>query len=130
MTITEAQRSALYESMKTVHGADITEAIMNAYPTSSDDEAATKRDLDQLQAVTRSEMAELRTGLQTETAQLRTDMADLRTELRTDVADLRTDMHRGFAAVKSDLTRTLGTWIFASQAGVVAAVALVVGLLG
>jgi hypothetical protein len=31
--------------------------------------------------------------------------------------------------MKSDLMRTFGTWLFASQAGVVAAVALVVGLL-
>lgn len=53
---------------------------------------------------------------------LRAGMAELRVEM----AELRAEM----AAMRSDLLRTLGTWLFASQAGVVAAVALVISLLG
>jgi hypothetical protein len=32
--------------------------------------------------------------------------------------------------LRGDLQKTLGTWLFASQAAVVAAVAVIVGLLG
>ena len=129
MAITEAQRSALYESMKAVHGAEVTETIMSIYPSGDGDKIATTRDLAELQAVTRAEMAELRTDLRTEMAELRTEMAELRSDVRTDIAELRADLHTGLATMRSDLMRTFGTWLFASQAGVVAAVALVSTLL-
>lgn len=83
MSVTEAQRHQLYESLKTKIGPAEAEIFMNMNPHTNWSELVTK--------------------------------SDLRTAL---------------AEQKSDLLRTLGTWLFASQAGVVAAVALVVGLLG
>lgn len=91
MALTEAERSVLYESMRRVHGPDITESIMTSYPPSTGDDLATKRGLTEFQTATRA-----------------------------DLADPRTDM----ATLKTDLIRTLGTWLFASQAGVTASVVL------
>ena len=113
MTITEAQRSAMYESMKAVHGSEVAETIMSIYPPGDGDRIATTRDLDDLRAATRADMAELRT-----------EMATMKSELRADMAELRA----GMATMKSELLRTFGGWLFASQAGVVAAVALIVSL--
>lgn len=147
MALTEAQRVAMYQSMRSVHGTDIAETIMSIYPPGDGNEIATTRDLVELQAVTRADMGELRTDLRAEMAELRTDlrtemaelrtglraeMAELRTEmadLRTEMAELRTDLRTDMATMKSDLLRTLGTWLFASQAGVVSAVALVMSLM-
>lgn len=44
---------------------------------------------------------------------------------KDDIAALKDDI----AALRGDLLRTFGTWLFASQAGVIAAVALIVGFL-
>ncbi len=39
------------------------------------------------------------------------------------------DLATAIAGLRADLQKTLGTWLFASQAAVIAAVALIVGLL-
>lgn len=83
MSVTEAQRHQLYESLKTKIGPVEAETFMNMQPAH--------------------------------------DWSDLVT---------KGDLSAALAELKSDLLRTLGTWLFASQAGVVAAAALVVGLLG
>jgi hypothetical protein len=75
MAITKAQRSALYESMKAMHGTEIAETIMSIYPSGDGDKIETTRDLTELQPVNRTEMAELRTELRTDMAALRTRFA-------------------------------------------------------
>lgn len=78
-------------------------------------ELATKADLSAEAALVRSEMAaEFAAGLG-ETAAVRDGLASVRIEIAT---------------ATSDLSRTFGLWPFASQAAVIAAVAVIVGFFG
>jgi hypothetical protein len=54
-------------------------------------------------------------------------MAALRGDVRAELADFAAICRPGLATMQSDLMRTFGTWLFASQAGATAAVALVSG---
>ncbi len=144
MALTEAQRSALFQAMCEVHGPDVARSIMTVFPPTGDDEPATRRDLVESQtevrddiADTKRDLAELRTEVRDDIANVKRDLAELRTEVRGDIADtkrdlaeLRTEVRADMAVMKADLLRTFGTWLFASQAGVIAAVAVLVAFLG
>ncbi len=53
---------------------------------------------------------------------MKSDIADLRADIKTDIAELRAEN----ADRHGQLLRTFGTWLFVSQAGVIAAVTLVI----
>ncbi len=55
--------------------------------------------------------------------------AEVRGESKAQIAGLRADIAEELASVRSDLLRTFGTWLFASQAGVIAAVAVLSSVL-
>ena len=62
------------------------------------------------------------------------DVGDVRRDVddvRREVEAVRRDLHQledRLGALRSDLLRTFGTWLFASQAAVIAAVTMVVAL--
>lgn len=57
-------------------------------------------------------------AMKSDIAELRTEMAGLRADLKTEMSDMRVDF-----------LRTIGTWLFVSQAGVIAAVTLAIALM-
>ncbi len=134
MPVTEVRRHKLYESLKTTLGEAEAETFMELIPPTDWTDLATKRDLADQQLVFKRDLTEVRTELKSDITEVRTelkgDIAELRTELKGDIAELRTELKSDIATVKGDLLRTFGTWLFASQAGVVASVALLVGFLG
>ncbi len=110
MAVTEAERHRRYETLKSSLGDQDAETFMNLMPPANWAEFAMKSDI----------------------AELRTEIAVFRTELKTDVADVRTEiagLRTEIADRSGQLLRTFGTWLFVSQAGVIAAVTLVVALL-
>ncbi len=100
MSVTEAERYRLYESLKASLGTPEAETFMNLMPHDDWSEFAMK-----------------------------TDIAELRAEMRAEFAELRASRKADLADLRSDLQRTFGSWLFTSQAAVIAAVALIVGLL-
>jgi hypothetical protein len=128
MAVTEAERHRLYETLKSSLGPQDAEIFMNLMPPANWSEFAMK-----------SDVAELRADVKTDIADLRTEIAELRTELKLDIADLRTELRTEIACVKFEITelradvkddigelqRTLGTWLFASQAAVIATIGAV-----
>lgn len=81
MSITEAQRHAMYEGFKSSHGDEIANSLMSSLPPVGWADVATKHDLDGL----------------------RHDFASLRREVDVEVGSLRREMEAGFASVRSDL---------------------------
>jgi hypothetical protein len=88
MSVTEAERHHLYESLKAHLGAAPADTFMNLIPPGDWSHLATKADLQSVKA----------------------------------------DLHVEIGALRADLLRTLGTWLFASQAAVVTAVAVIVAI--
>jgi anti-sigma-K factor RskA len=132
MPVTEAERHRLYESLKSSLGAAEADTLMNLMPSNDWSEFATRRDVEHLRSEMTAEFADVRA----EFADVRAEFADVRAEMRTEFADVRAEMRTGFAQVRAEmkaesvaLQRTFGTWLFASQAAVIAAVAVIVGLL-
>ncbi len=103
MPVTEAERHHLYETLKSSLGAEDGETFMNLMPPANWNDFAMKSDI-----------ADLR-------AELKGDMAELRADLKGDIADLRVEVKRDLV----ELQRTLGTWLFASQAAVIAAIGVI-----
>ncbi|TVR21457.1 MAG: hypothetical protein EA389_15000 [Ilumatobacter sp.] len=101
MSVTEAERHHLYEVLKAHLGAASADTLMNLIPPIGWSDLATKSDL-----------------------------ASTKAELTAEIAGLRGDMAREISTAQSELSRTFGTWLFASQAAVIAAMAVIVGLLG
>ena len=100
MAVTDAERHHLYEVLKSQLGAASADTLMNLIPPAGWADVATKADL-----------------------------AASKAELAAEIAGLRADMAEDLASVRSDLLRTFGTWLFASQAGVIAAVAVLFSIL-
>lgn len=103
MQVTEAERHHLYESLKIHLGSESADTLMNLIPPIDWSELATKSDFRRIDE---------RIDAMSET--MATAMAT-----KTDLAEMR-----------ADLMRTFGTWLFASQAAVIACVTVVVAFLG
>lgn len=117
MAVTEQQRHRLLTWFEEHMGPDLGATMMDLMPPADGSGLATKADL----AILRSDFAELRAEVQADFAEVRTEFAELRAEVRGDFAELR-------AEVKEDLLqlqRTFGTWLFTSQAAIIAVVGVV-----
>lgn len=99
MPVTEAERHHLYETLKSALGAEEAATFMNLMPPANWNDFAMRSDV----------------------AEVKREMADLRAELKGDIADLRVEIKNDLV----ELQRTLGTWLFASQAAVIAAVGVI-----
>lgn len=117
MHVTEAERHHLYESLKNHLGAASADTLMNLIPPFDWSELATKSDLrridDRIDAL--SDRMDDRFGILSE----RINTMSTAMATKTDLAEMR-----------ADLMRTFGTWLFASQAAVITAVAVIVAFLG
>ena len=95
-------------------------------------QATTKRDLDQLHAATKRDLDDLERRLTTgiENTQRNLDDLEARLTARIDSVDRRMDVELDakLERLRSELLRTFGTWLFASQATVIAALSLVIAV--
>jgi len=113
MGVTQQQRHALLTWFEEQMGPDRAATMMELMPPAGADELATKRDLD---------------GLNPRFAAIdaRFDALDAQLAVRFDAQAARFDAK--LEAMRSATVRTVGTWLFASQAAVITAIAVIVAL--
>jgi hypothetical protein len=117
MPVTEAERHHLYESLKAHLGAASADTLMNLIPPIDWSELATKADIGRLDA--RIDVLGNRIDV------LGDQIATMSTMMAT-----KTDVKAEVSVMRADLLRTFGTWLFASQAAVIASVAVIIAVLG
>ena len=114
MPVTEHERHQLFSWFEEHLGSARAATLMSLLPPVGWGDVATRRDLD-----------EQVTGLRHDLDLLRHEVREI--ERRVDASiDLKLDAKLGL--FRSELLRTLGTWLFASQAAVIAAVSMIVAL--
>lgn len=106
MGVTEQQRHALLTWFEEQMGPERAATMMELMPPAGAAELATKRDLDDLER--------------------RLDARFAAIDARFDAQDARFDAK--LEAMRSATLRTVGTWLFASQAAVIAAMGVIVAL--
>jgi hypothetical protein len=123
MPVTESQRHQLYEALKEQLGQPSAETFMNLMPPTDWDTVATKDDIARLD----DRLSARIDGVAAEIARL-----DDRLSARIDALEVTTGAHidRAIAESKTSMLKILGTWLFASQAAVVATVAMIVAVAG
>jgi hypothetical protein len=107
MGVTEQQRHALLTWFEEQMGPERAATMMDLMPPTGAAELATKRDLTDLDA--------------------RLDARFAAIDARFDVQDARFDAK--LEAMRSTTLRTVGTWLFASQAAVITAIGVATGLI-
>jgi hypothetical protein len=110
MSVTEFERHQLYSWFEEHMGQDRATTMMNLLPPTGWGDVATRRDLHLLEA--------------------RIDTLESRIDAKIDTLEARLDakIEARLGDFRSDMMRTLGTWLFASQAAVIAVVTLLVTL--
>jgi hypothetical protein len=128
VSVTEHERHQLYTWFEEHMGTERADILMNLLPPVGWGDVSTRRDLTEFQAATRRDLAEFRTTTRRDLAEFQTatrrDLAELQTATKHDLAELEARMDVKLATLKSELLRTFGTWLFASQAAVIAAMAV------
>jgi len=107
MGVTQQQRHALLTWFEEQMGPDRAATMMELMPPAGADELATKRDVEGLHA--------------------RFVALEAQLEVRFDAQDARFDAK--LEAMRSATVRTVGTWLFASQAAVITALGLATGVI-
>jgi hypothetical protein len=113
MEVTEAERHRLFRWLEEHMGPENAATTMHLIPPVGWPDLATKADLAEL---------ERRLDLRFETIDLRFDAIDQRFGAVDDRIESATQR------LRSDLLRTFGTWLFASQAAVIAAVGVMLAV--
>ncbi len=93
MAITERQRRGVFTRLEEVLGTETADHLMQMLPRVTNDELATRSDLQATATLLRGEMAELR-------AELKGEMAELRAELKGEMAELRADVRTEIAGLQ------------------------------
>jgi hypothetical protein len=106
LSVSEDERHQLRIWFEAHMGSERASVMMRTLPPVGWGEVATKRDVDDV----------------------RRDIDMVRHDLRELEERLDARMDAKLGALRSDLLRTFGTWLFASQAAVIAAVTMVVAL--
>jgi hypothetical protein len=114
MSITEFERHQLYSWFEEHMGQERATTMISLLPPTGWGDVATRRDL---------QMAEARLDAKIDTLEARLDA-----KLDTLEARLDARFEARLGELRSDLMRTFGTWLFASQAAVIAVVTLLVTL--
>lgn len=99
---TEAQLQHLYHRLQETLGLEGASTMIDLVSPFARHELATKADM----------------------AELRADLGEVKAELKADMGELRADM----GELRADLLRSFASWLFASQAVLVAIVGLIVSL--
>jgi hypothetical protein len=107
MPVTEHERHQLFSWLEEHLGSERAATLMSLLPPVGWGDVATRRDIEALEA--------------------RIDVLGARLDARIDTLDARLDaqLESRLGEFRADLLRTFGTWLFASQAAVIAAVTLV-----
>jgi hypothetical protein len=110
MSATEFERHQLFSWFEEHMGQDRASTMMNLLPPAGWGDVATRRDLHLVES--------------------RIDTLEARLSARIDTLEARLDakMEARLGEFRSELMRTLGTWLFASQAAVIAVMTLLVTL--
>ena len=106
MTINEANRRGLWQSLCDAIGETHADTLMTMLPAQPLPDLATRDDLHALASELRGEMTELR-------FELRGEMAELRAELRGEMADLRGELKADFARQTTIIVMSLASLIIA-----------------
>jgi hypothetical protein len=118
MPVTEHERHQLFSWFEEHMGSERAATLMSLLPPVGWGDVATRRDIEALEA--RIDMLGARLDA-------RIDTLEARLDARIDTLDARLDakLESRLGEFRADLLRTFGTWLFASQAAVIAAVTLV-----
>ena len=107
MTVTEQQRHRLLAWFEEHMGRDLGATMMELIPATGASPPATKADVDHAVSAVRSDLDHAFTALR---AEMNEGLLSLRAEVKQDLLGVQ---------------RTFGTWLFASQAAVIAVVGVV-----
>jgi ribosomal protein L29 len=124
MSVTEHERHELYTWFQENMGSERADILINLLPPVGWGDVATRRDLAEFQAATARDLSDLR-------AETKRDIAELRAETKHEFAELRAELAEMETRIGTRLTdqmRTFGTWLFASQAAVIAALSMLFAL--
>jgi hypothetical protein len=121
MSATEFERHQLFSWFEEHMGRERASTMMNLLPPAGWGDVATRRDLHLVE----TRIDTLEAGLNA-----RIDTLEARLNARIDTLEARLDakIEARLSEFRSELMRTLGTWLFASQAAVIAVVTLLVTL--
>ena len=122
MPVTELERSAMVEALKTVFGPKITETIMDCILPDGSDQLATKEDLKLLELSIANNYAELKRHVDTNYAELKSHVDNSVGELHTDCAELRSEFTKWTRLILVILAMHFG--LFATLFGVLINIAL------
>jgi hypothetical protein len=142
MSVTESERHQLFSWFEEHMGHERAATMMNLVPPVGWAEVATRHDLDELdnRLATRIDALESKLDARFEALGSRFDALESKVESQFAAIEYRFDAndaklesleHRIDAklnAMRSELMRTFGTWLFASQAAVIAAIGVVIAL--
>jgi len=137
MPITEYERNQLFNWFEENMGKERADALMSLLPPVGWADVATKRDLDMVDRTIDhvAERLDAKIDRVAERLDMRIDGLEARMDARFDAIDARfaagDEKFATMAALhelRSDLQRTFVTWLFASQAAVIAAVAAMFAL--
>jgi hypothetical protein len=132
MPVTEHERHQLFTWFEEHMGSQRAATLMSLLPPVGWGDIATRRDLEEQISGIRRDGESLRHDLESLRHEVETFRHDVRRDLREleqrldDRIGLKLDSKLG--QFRSDLLRTFGTWLFASQAAVIATVGLLVAL--
>jgi BMFP domain-containing protein YqiC len=128
MSVTEFERHQLYSWFEEHMGQERATTMMNLIPPTGWGDVATRRDLHLVEA--RIDSLESRVDAKIATLEAKVDSLGARLEAKIDTLEARLDakIETRLGEFRADLTRTLGTWLFASQAAVIAVVTLLLTL--
>jgi hypothetical protein len=116
-SVTEFERHQLFSWFEEHMGRERAATMMNLVPPAGWGDVATRRDLHLIE--------------------VRIDALEARFDAKIDVLDAKIDtlearldakLEARLGEFRSEMMRTLGTWLFASQAAVIAAISLVIAL--
>jgi hypothetical protein len=135
MSVTESERHQLFSWFEEHMGHERAATMMNLVPPVGWAEVATRHDLDELDGrlTTRIDALESKLDARFEALESKFAARFSAIEFRFDANDAKLEsLEHGIDAklnaMRSELMRTFGTWLFASQAAVIAAIGVVIAL--
>jgi hypothetical protein len=121
VSVTEFERHQLFSWFEEHMGRERAATMMSLVPPAGWGDVVTRRDL---------HVVEARVDLLDSSLNARIDALDRTLNARIDVLEARLDakLEARLGEFRSEMMRTLGTWLFASQAVVIAAVSVLITL--
>lgn len=124
MSVTEHERNQLYRWFEEHMGPERTATMMSLLPPVGWGDVATKRDIERLDTKIDAVAERLDTKIDAIAERLDTKIDVVAERLEGRVEHFAAANKALIYEVRSDLQRTFATWLFVSQAGVIAAVSV------